>query len=87
MVQATTCCCTGIPITKFPMEKRLTNQLKLFPQTFKELLQSLVALQKVQDEKAKSLYEMLLNNVCYVLEYRETMLNLLMNYSETNSTK
>lgn len=56
-------------------------------QTFKELLQSLVALQKVPDEKAKSLYEMLLNNVCYVLEYRETILHLLMSYNEANSTK
>uniref|UniRef100_A0A1I8N7D7 Timeless C-terminal domain-containing protein n=1 Tax=Musca domestica TaxID=7370 RepID=A0A1I8N7D7_MUSDO len=30
---------------------------------------------------------MLLNNVCYVLEYRETILHLLMNYNETHSTK
>ncbi|BFF90723.1 protein timeless homolog [Drosophila madeirensis] len=55
--------------------------------TFRELLQSLLALQKLQDDNARALFDMLLNNVCYVLEYRETILHLLMNYNEAHSTK
>ncbi|XP_017143003.1 protein timeless homolog [Drosophila miranda] len=55
--------------------------------TFRELLQSLLALQKLKDDNARSLFDMLLNNVCYVLEYRETILHLLMNYNEAHSTK
>ncbi|EDX13111.1 GD18885 [Drosophila simulans] len=56
--------------------------------TFRELLQSLLALQKLKDDNnARALFDMLLNNVCYVLEYRETVLHLLMNYNEAHSTK
>ncbi|XP_030370378.1 protein timeless homolog [Scaptodrosophila lebanonensis] len=56
--------------------------------TFRELLQSLLALQKLKDDNnARALFDMLLNNVCYVLEYRETILHLLMNYNESHSTK
>ncbi|XP_001953059.3 protein timeless homolog [Drosophila ananassae] len=56
--------------------------------TFRELLQSLLALQKLKDDSnARALFDMLLNNVCYVLEYRETVLHLLMNYNEAHSTK
>ncbi|XP_022211508.2 LOW QUALITY PROTEIN: protein timeless homolog [Drosophila obscura] len=55
--------------------------------TFRELLQSLLALQKLKDDNARALFDMLLNNVCYVLEYRETILHLLMNYNEAHSTK
>jgi len=52
------------------------------------LLQSLLALQKLKDDNnARALFDMLLNNVCYVLEYRETVLHLLMNYNEAHSTK
>ncbi|XP_075147569.1 circadian regulator timeout [Haematobia irritans] len=66
-----------------PWAKRLHVAL----QTFRELLQSLLALQKLKDDNAGALFDMLLNNVCYVLEYRETILHLLMNYNETHSTK
>ncbi|KAH8358759.1 hypothetical protein KR093_002235 [Drosophila rubida] len=56
--------------------------------TFRELLQSLLGLQKLKnDDNARGLFDMLLNNVCYVLEYRETILHLLMNYNEAHSTK
>ncbi|XP_046806289.1 protein timeless homolog [Lucilia cuprina] len=55
--------------------------------TFRELLHSMLALQKLQDDNARALFDMLLNNVCYVLEYRETILHLLMNYNEAHSTK
>ncbi|XP_033149795.1 protein timeless homolog [Drosophila busckii] len=56
--------------------------------TFRELLQSLLALQQLkEDDNARGLFDMLLNNVCYVLEYRETILHLLMNYNEAHSTK
>ncbi|XP_020811280.1 protein timeless homolog [Drosophila serrata] len=56
--------------------------------TFRELLQSLLALQRLKDDNnARALFDMLLNNVCYVLEYRETVLHLLMNYNEAHSTK
>ncbi|XP_059218459.1 protein timeless homolog [Stomoxys calcitrans] len=66
-----------------PWAKRLHVAL----QTFRELLQSMLALQKLKDDNAGALFDMLLNNVCYVLEYRETILHLLMNYNETHSTK
>ncbi|XP_070072337.1 protein timeless homolog [Drosophila takahashii] len=56
--------------------------------TFRELLQSLLALQRLKDDNnAMALFDMLLNNVGYVLEYRETVLHLLMNYNEAHSTK
>lgn len=54
---------------------------------YKELLLSLVALQKIAEEDAQALYKMLENNVCYVMEFRETMLYTVMNYSESHSTK
>ncbi|XP_073816308.1 circadian regulator timeout isoform X1 [Musca autumnalis] len=66
-----------------PWAKRLHVAL----QTFRELLHSMLALQKLKDDNAAALFDMLLNNVCYVLEYRETILHLLMNYNETHSTK
>ncbi|TMW46098.1 hypothetical protein DOY81_008822, partial [Sarcophaga bullata] len=63
------------------------KRLHVALQTFRELLYSLLSLQKLQDDNARALFDMLLNNVCYVLEYRETILHLLMNYNETHSTK
>uniref|UniRef100_A0A0K8V7G8 Protein timeless n=1 Tax=Bactrocera latifrons TaxID=174628 RepID=A0A0K8V7G8_BACLA len=63
------------------------KRLHVALQTFRELLLSLLALQKVKDDRALALFDMLLNNVCYVLEYRETILHLLMNYNEAHSTK
>ncbi|XP_017487645.1 PREDICTED: protein timeless homolog, partial [Rhagoletis zephyria] len=62
------------------------KRLHVAIQTFRELLLSLLALQKVKDDRALALFDMLLNNVCYVLEYRETILHLLMNYNEAHST-
>lgn len=56
-------------------------------QAFKELLFSSITLQKVDDEDAKALYKLIVNNVCYVLEFRETVLYLMMNYNEAYSTK
>ncbi|XP_037891579.1 protein timeless homolog [Glossina fuscipes] len=63
------------------------KRLHVALQTFRELLHSLVALQKLKDNNAQALFDMLVNNVCYVLEYRETILHLLMNYNEAHSTK
>ncbi|KXJ75189.1 hypothetical protein RP20_CCG012151 [Aedes albopictus] len=57
-----------------------------FP-AYREMLHSLQALQKVPDEKAQDLFLMLQNNIFYVLEYREVVLHLLINYKETNSTR
>lgn len=51
------------------------------------MLHSLQALAKLPDEKAKDLFLMLQNNIFYVLEYREVVLHLLINYKETNSTR
>lgn len=51
------------------------------------MLQSLNTLQKFQDDKAKDLFAMLQNNVFYVLEYREVILHLLINYNENDSTR
>lgn len=57
------------------------------PQAYREMLQSLNTLQKFQDDKAKDLFAMLQNNVFYVLEYREVILHLLINYNENDSTR
>lgn len=54
---------------------------------YKELLLSLIALQRVQAEDAQALYKMLENNVCYVMEFRETILQTMMNFDEKHSTK
>ncbi|XP_065094550.1 protein timeless homolog [Ochlerotatus camptorhynchus] len=63
------------------------RRLHVAVQAYREMLQSLQALQKLQDEKAKDLFLMVQNNVFYVLEYREVILHLLINYKETNSTR
>ncbi|XP_058811331.1 protein timeless homolog [Topomyia yanbarensis] len=63
------------------------RRLHVAVQAYREMLQSLQSLQKLQDEKAKDLFLMLQNNVFYVLEYREVILHLLISYNETNSTR
>lgn len=61
--------------------------LIFYSQAFKELLCSVIALQKVRNDDSNALYKMLLNNVCYVMEFRECVLHTLMNYNEAHSTK
>lgn len=39
------------------------------------------------DENSQALFKMLQNNVCYVLEFRETTLHTLINYNESYNTK
>lgn len=56
-------------------------------QTFKELLLSLIELQKSPDEDAQSLFKMIQNNICYVLEFREMVLHALVSYNENYNTK
>lgn len=56
-------------------------------QAYKELLLSVVALQRVGGEDAQALYRQLENNVCYVLEFRETVVHTLVHYNEAHSTK
>ncbi|XP_055604879.1 protein timeless homolog [Uranotaenia lowii] len=63
------------------------RRLHVAVQAYREMLQSLQALQKVPDEKARELFLMLQNNVFYVLEYREVVLHLLINFTETKSTR
>lgn len=63
------------------------RRLHVAVQAYREMLHSLQALQKMPDEKAKDLFLMLQNNIFYVLEYREVVLHLLINYKETNSTR
>lgn len=53
----------------------------------KELFKNLVALQAMQGEDAQALFKMLLNNVCYVLEFRESVLHTLTSYNENRNTK
>lgn len=59
----------------------------LFKQAFKELLLSLDTLRRQPDNDSQALYKMLQNNICYVIEYRETVLQILMNYNEAYNTK
>ncbi|XP_062536634.1 protein timeless homolog isoform X2 [Armigeres subalbatus] len=63
------------------------RRLHMAVQAYREMLHSLQALAKLPDEKAKDLFLMLQNNIFYVLEYREVVLHLLINYKETNSTR
>lgn len=63
------------------------RRLHVAVQAYREMLQSLNTLQKFQDDKAKDLFAMLQNNVFYVLEYREVILHLLINYNENFSTR
>lgn len=56
-------------------------------QAYKELLLSIVALQRIGSEESQALYRKLENNVCYVLEFRETILHTLMHYHEGYNTK
>lgn len=63
------------------------NAKTLSRQAFKEMLLSLIALQRQPDDDSKALYKMLQNNICYVIEYRETVLQMLMSYNETYNTK
>uniref|UniRef100_A0A8D8HE95 Protein timeless homolog n=1 Tax=Culex pipiens TaxID=7175 RepID=A0A8D8HE95_CULPI len=63
------------------------RRLHVAVQAYREMLQSLNTLQKFQDDKAKDLFAMLQNNVFYVLEYREVILHLLINYNENDSTR
>ncbi|XP_063704948.1 protein timeless homolog [Culicoides brevitarsis] len=63
--------------------KRLHIALK----TYKELIFNLQVLQKIPDEKSQALFSILQNNVFYMLEYREIVLGLLMNYNEKHCTK
>lgn len=46
-----------------------------------------MALPRVGSEDAQALYRKLENNVCYVLEFRETVLHTLVHYNEAHSTK
>lgn len=55
--------------------------------TLKELFKNLVVLQTMQGEDAQALFKMLLNNVCYVLEFRESVLHSLTSYNENRNTK
>lgn len=44
-------------------------------------------LQTLPGEDALALFRMLLNNVCYVLEFRETVLHTLTSYNENRNSK
>lgn len=70
-----------------PNARLWARRLNVAVQAYREMLQSLQALQKLQDEEAKDLFLKLQNNVFYVLEYREVVLQLLINYKESNSTR
>lgn len=47
----------------------------------------MVSLQHQKDEDSQAMYKMLQNNICYVIEFRETVLQLLMNYNEMYNSK
>lgn len=59
----------------------------MLQKAFKELLLSLVALQKCTNDDEKALFKMLLNNVCYIHEYRETVFQMMTSYNENHNTK
>ncbi|XP_055524014.1 protein timeless homolog isoform X2 [Wyeomyia smithii] len=64
-----------------------SRRLHVAVQAYREMLQSLQALQMLPDAKAKDLFLMLQNNIFYVLEYREIILHLLIGFNETNNTR
>lgn len=63
------------------------RRLHIGVKAFRELLYSLNTLPKFKDEKSQGLYKMIQNNIFYVLEYRETMLHLIINYNTGRNTK
>ncbi|XP_055324474.1 protein timeless homolog [Sitodiplosis mosellana] len=63
------------------------RRLSIAIQTLKELFKNLVTLQTMTSEDARALFKLLLNNVCYVLEFRETVLHTLTSYNENRNTK
>lgn len=63
------------------------RRLHIAVEVYRELLLSLQTLEKIDNSKGKALFKMLQNNVFYVLEYREIVLHILINYNETFNTK
>ncbi|XP_031631724.1 protein timeless homolog [Contarinia nasturtii] len=63
------------------------RRLHIAIQTLKELFKNLMVLQTIQNEDAAALFKLLLNNVCYVLEFRETVLHTLTSYNENRNSK
>jgi timeless len=63
------------------------RRLHIGIQAYRELLLSLLVLKRLPDEASQALYSLLENNVFYVMEYREIVIHLLINFNEAQSTK
>uniref|UniRef100_A0A0K8TTM2 Putative dna topoisomerase i-interacting protein n=1 Tax=Tabanus bromius TaxID=304241 RepID=A0A0K8TTM2_TABBR len=68
-------------------ERIWAKRLNVAVRAFKQMILSMIALPKLKVEKAVSLFHILLNNVCGTTEYRECLLQLLLLYKATRTTK
>lgn len=64
-----------------------SRRMHIAIKAYKEILITIIALHKSKDESCRLLYKVLVNKICYIIEYRETILHVLMNYNEMHSTR
>lgn len=58
------------------------RRLNLALRAYKELLNTLLAMDKCSDSTVKDSAKVLKSNIFYVLEYREFVLNIFLNYDD-----
>jgi timeless len=63
------------------------RRLQLGLQAYREILQSLQVMEKLDDDDIKALVAKLKSNIFYVVEYREIILQLLLSYNENHFTR
>lgn len=63
------------------------RRLQLGIQAYREFLHSLQVMELMEDEDVQALLGKLKNNMFYVVEYREIVLQLLLSYNENNYTR
>ncbi|XP_026479584.1 protein timeless homolog [Ctenocephalides felis] len=64
-----------------------SRRLHLALQAYREFLMSIQALVKLPSDEAKALALSLQSNVFYVMEYRETVIHLLMHFDESKNSR
>lgn len=63
------------------------RRLQLGLQAYREFLQSVHAMETLDDDDIKALVAKLKSNIFYVVEYREIILQLLLSYNENHFTR
>ncbi len=63
------------------------RRVQLGVQAYREILFTMQVMQQMEEEAARDLFQILQNNIFYVVEYREIILQLLLNFNENMNTK